>query len=264
MSEAQERLLHRAYAAFNARDIDGALAMMHANVDWPNGMEGGRLHGHREVREYWRRQFDLIDSRVEPLRIEQRPDGQMVVTVHQVVRDRVGNVISENTVEHWYAISEGLIERMDIHDHWTIRRAGVQDIAAVLDLWATTGSLPSVTDSPDGLARLLAVDSQALLVAELEGVLAGSLIAAWDGWRGSFYRLAVAPEHRRKGLATMLLREGERRLREWGAVRLTAIVADEEAGAMGFWRAVGYERQQHRARFVRHLGRTADMPHSGR
>ena len=134
---------------------------------------------------------------------------------------------------------------------WTIRNATEDDIASVLDLWAVAGSLPSVSDSPEGLAGLLAADPQALLVAELEGVLAGSLIAAWDGWRGSFYRLAVAPEHRRKGLATMLLSEGERRLRERGAVRLTAIVADDEAGAMGFWQAAGYTRQRHRARFVR-------------
>ena len=247
-----EQLLRRAYEAFNARDIDGALATMHANVDWPNMMEGGRLHGHREVRDYWRRQFDLIESHVEPRHIAQRPDGQVVVVVRQVVRDRTGQVISEHTVEHRYVIREGLIERMDVHDHWTIRGAGAQDIAAVLDLWAAASSLPSVTDSPDGLARLLAADPQALLVAELEGVQAGSLIAAWDGWRGSFYRLAVLPGHRRKGLATMLLREGERRLRERGAVRLTAIVADDEAGAMSFWRAAGYEQQQHRARFVRH------------
>lgn len=252
VNDTNEQLLRRAYEAFNARDIDGALATMHANVDWPNGMEGGRLHGHQEVCEYWRRRFDLIDSRVEPRQIEQRPDGQVSVTLRQVVRDSAGSVISENTVEHRYVIGEGLIERMDIFDHWTIRNATKEDIQSVLDLWAAAGSLPSVTDSRDGLTQLLATDPQALLVAEFDGVLAGSLIAAWDGWRGSFYRLAVSPEHRRKGLATMLLREGERRLRERGAVRLTAIVADDEVGAMAFWRAVGYEQQQHRARFVRH------------
>jgi ribosomal protein S18 acetylase RimI-like enzyme len=252
MSDPQEQLLRRAYEAFNARDIDGALATMHADVDWPNGMEGGRLHGHRVVREYWRHQFDLIDSLVEPRQIEQRPDGLVIVTVHQVVRDGAGNVISENMVEHQYMISEGLIERMDIHDRWTIRSAIADDIPSVLGLWSAAGSLPSVTDSRDGLTQLLATDPQALLVAELDGVLTGSLIAAWDGWRGSFYRLAVSPEHRRKGLATMLLREGERRLRERGAVRLTAIVADDEARAMAFWRSAGYEHQQHRARFVRH------------
>jgi ribosomal protein S18 acetylase RimI-like enzyme len=250
MSDTQEQLLRSAYEAFNARDIDGALATMHANVDWPNGMEGGRLHGHQEVREYWRRQFDLIDALVEPRQIERRPDGQVIVTVRQVVRDGAGSVISENTVEHRYVISEGLIGRMDVHDHWTIRNAIEEDIAAVLDLWAAAGSLPSVTDSLDGLTRLLAADPQALLVAEHDGVLTGSLIAAWDGWRGSFYRLAVSPEHRRKGLATMLLREGERRLGERGAIRLTAIVADDDPTAMSFWRAVGYARQHDRTRFV--------------
>jgi ribosomal protein S18 acetylase RimI-like enzyme len=149
----------------------------------------------------------------------------------------------------------GLIERVDINanDEWAIRSGGKEDIPALLDLWVLAGSAPSVSDSPEGLAQLLATDPQALLVAELDGVLVGSLIAAWDGWRGSFYRLAVAPEHRREGLATMLLRAGERRLRERGAVRLTAIVADDEVGAMGFWQAAGYECQQHRARFVRHV-----------
>jgi ribosomal protein S18 acetylase RimI-like enzyme len=149
---------------------------------------------------------------------------------------------------------DSVISNMDVLAHATIRSAGAQDIAGVLDLWAAAGSVPTVgDDSPDGLARLLATDAQALLVAEIESVLAGSLIAAWDGWRGSFYRLAVSPEHRRKGLATKLLEEGERRLRERGAIRLTAIAADEEDGAMAFWRVAGYERQEHRARFVRNL-----------
>jgi ribosomal protein S18 acetylase RimI-like enzyme len=134
-----------------------------------------------------------------------------------------------------------------------IRSATEADIAAVLDLWVAAGSTPTATDSHEGLSQLLATDPQALLVLELGGALAGSLIAAWDGWRGCFYRLAVAPEHRRRGLATQLLREGERRLRHRGALRLTAIVVDDEPGAMGFWRTAGYERQQHRARFVRRV-----------
>ena len=253
MSEPHEQLLRRAYEAFNARDIQGALATMHPQVDWPNALEGGRVHGHAEVRAYWERQWGTLDSRVRLLHIESSPAHPVVATVHQLVRDRAGNVVSDRTLEHRFVIAGGLIERMDVHDHWRIRGAAEGDFAAVLALWVAAGSLPSVSDTPEGLARLLATDPQALLVAELDDVLAGSLIAVWDGWRGSFYRLAVSPEHRRKGLATMLLREGERRLRERGAVRLTAIVADDQASAIGFWRAVGYERQQHRARFVRHL-----------
>lgn len=135
---------------------------------------------------------------------------------------------------------------------WTIRSATEEDIASVLSLWKTAGTPPGVSDTRTGLLDLLAADRDALLIAESEGVAVGSLIATWDGWRGSFYRLAVHPGQRRQGLASELLREGERRLQERGAARLTAIAIDEDPAAMGFWQAAGYERQQHRARFVRH------------
>lgn len=134
---------------------------------------------------------------------------------------------------------------------WTIRSATRDDIVAVLALWAAAAASPSVSDTREGLSHLLARDAHALLLAESGGALVGSLIATWDGWRGGFYRLAVHPDRRREGIATALLAEGERRLEGQGAVRLTAIVIDDEPAAMEFWRAAGYRRQEHRARFVR-------------
>ena len=113
----------------------------------------------------------------------------------------------------------------------------------------------SHTDDVPGLNRLLARDPSALIVAVDDGRLVGSVIAAWDGWRGSFYRLAVHPDRRREGIATALIGEGERRLGDRGAVRLTAIVAEDEPLALDFWRAAGYERQPNRVRFIRHLER---------
>jgi ribosomal protein S18 acetylase RimI-like enzyme len=133
---------------------------------------------------------------------------------------------------------------------WTIRNALEEDLQNVLRLWAGAGGTPSVSDTPEALTLLLASDPRSLLLAESQGGLVGTLIAAWDGWRGSFYRLAVDPGSRRLGIATALVREGERRLRARGAVRLTAIVSDEDPAALGFWEAAGYTRQQHRTRFV--------------
>jgi len=111
MSEA---LLRRAYDAFNARDIEGALSLMHPEVDWPNGMEGGRVQGRDEVRAYWERQFDLIDSRVTPEAFDERGDGRVSVAVHQVVRDLEGSVVSETHVRHVFELRDGLVVRMDI------------------------------------------------------------------------------------------------------------------------------------------------------
>ncbi len=136
---------------------------------------------------------------------------------------------------------------------WSIRSARDNDIDAVLALWALADTLPSVTDNAESLRRLLAFDGSAVLVADTGDEVVGSLILGWNGWRGSFYRLAVAPEHRRLGLATALVREGERRLRERGAVRLDAIVAADQATAMSFWRAAGYQHQNERSRFVRNV-----------
>src|SRR5438874_12781157 len=144
---------------------------------------------------------------------------------------------------------------------WLIRAAGVEDLEAVLLLWRRSCALPSVTDDRQSLRALLLADAGALLVAEApvepmtesEEEVVGSLIAAWNGWRGSFYRLAVRPDHRRRGLGRRLVREGEKRLRERGAARLDAIVAADEVAATGFWEALGYERQRDRVRFVQNF-----------
>lgn len=76
MRETHRDLLTKAYDAFNARDIERALAAMHLEVDWPNGMDGGYVHGHDAVRDYWDRQWRLIDPHVEPQRFVTEGTGQ--------------------------------------------------------------------------------------------------------------------------------------------------------------------------------------------
>ena len=110
----ERQLLERAYAAFNARDIDAALAAMDANVVWPNGMEGDYVYGRSAVREYWLRQWRLIDPRVEPIAFAVDATGRVIVEVHQVVRDLDGVVVNDQMVQHAYAIEDGRIKRMEI------------------------------------------------------------------------------------------------------------------------------------------------------
>jgi ketosteroid isomerase-like protein len=109
-------ILRSAYDAFNRRDIEKILAMMHPNVDWPNGMAGGRVHGRAGVREYWQRQWSTIDPHVEPLAFEDDQDGRTIVDVHQVVRDTTGKTIIDRLVQHVYVVRDCQIERMEIRD----------------------------------------------------------------------------------------------------------------------------------------------------
>ncbi|MGH2902746.1 MAG: GNAT family N-acetyltransferase [Solirubrobacteraceae bacterium] len=92
-----------------------------------------------------------------------------------------------------------------------------------------------------------------LLVADADGVVVGALIAAWDGWRGNMYRLAVHSEHRRRGIGLALVRAGEEHLRRQGARRITALVAYEDEVAATFWESAGYPRDREIGRRVRNL-----------
>jgi DNA-binding transcriptional ArsR family regulator len=111
-----EEMLTTVYRDFNARDIDSILKFMAADVDWPNGMTGGRVHGHAEVREYWTNQWTVVDPKVEPKGFSREADGRITVNVHQVVRKLDGELLMDRMVEHVYAIEGGLIRSMEIRE----------------------------------------------------------------------------------------------------------------------------------------------------
>lgn len=90
-------------------------------------------------------------------------------------------------------------------------------------------------------------------MAEREGEIVGALVAAWDGWRGNMYRLAVSDDHRREGIGLALTRAGEDYLRSCGARRITALVAFDDEAAGAFWEAAGYPSDREIGRRVRNL-----------
>ena len=105
-------LLRAAYAAFNAREIDAALALMTPDVEWPRVFKGGFVHGPKEIRAYWTEQWSEINPHVEPVAFHQEDAGHILVDVHQVVRDLAGTVLADEHVGHRFTIEQGLIRRM--------------------------------------------------------------------------------------------------------------------------------------------------------
>ena len=115
VAEESERIgeLRRLYDAFNRREIDAVLAMLAPDVAWPNMIDRSTIHGHIAVREYWTRQFERIDSHVEPVAFREKRD-RVLVTVHQVVRELDGSARSDTHVTHTYTFRDGQVASMEV------------------------------------------------------------------------------------------------------------------------------------------------------
>lgn len=110
----ETELLRTVYAAFNARDVNTAIALMTPEVAWPRAFKGGFVRGPEEVRAYWTEQWSEIDGQVEPVAFHSQESGRILVEVHQVVRDLAGTVLADEHVGHRFTIKHGLIQGMEI------------------------------------------------------------------------------------------------------------------------------------------------------
>ena len=132
-----------------------------------------------------------------------------------------------------------------------LRECRSEDVEAVLDLWQKADATPGITDNADDLRRAVTESQATVLLAEAEGRIVGSIIGAFDGWRGNIYRMAVHPKYRRRGIAGALVSEVEKRLARQGAKRITALVERDHPRATSFWQAVGYGLDARIVRYVR-------------
>ncbi|MBO3747762.1 GNAT family N-acetyltransferase [Streptosporangiaceae bacterium NEAU-GS5] len=127
----------------------------------------------------------------------------------------------------------------------TIRHGSKDDVDEILAFWRLAAEGTDRRDSPEAYLTLVGRDPQAVLVAEIDGAMVGTLLAGWDGWRAHLYRLAVHPEHRRRGIA--------RRFQALGAMRSDAMVLDDNTSAHPTWADSGYSRQPECSRWVKLL-----------
>ncbi len=143
-----------------------------------------------------------------------------------------------------------------------IRAATTDDVGGVLALWrcaAENDDRPA--DDAEHVQKLIARDPEALVLVVDGGAIVGTVIAGWDGWRCHLYRLAVAPSHRRRGVASALLTHAEARLRSLGGARADAMVLGGNGGGHGLWRTAGYAPQARWRRWTKAL--TGWPPHHG-
>ncbi|MFE0424991.1 GNAT family N-acetyltransferase [Streptomyces sp. NPDC058953] len=132
------------------------------------------------------------------------------------------------------------------------RTARADEAGTVLRFWKEAAEGTSITDDTEGVTALITRDPEALILAETaDGTLVGSVIAGYDGWRCSLYRLAVLPAYRRRGVGSALLAAAERRFTAVGGRRGDAMVLETNEPAHRAWAAAGYHREDHWRRWVK-------------
>jgi hypothetical protein len=118
---SNQQLLQNLYDAFNKREIETIISVMHPDVKWANGLEGGFVYGRDAVREYWTNQFKNIQVQLETLKFEMDEKNRNVVTVHQIVKDLQGNLLADMTVKQIFTIENDLIVLYEIGETETIQ-----------------------------------------------------------------------------------------------------------------------------------------------
>jgi ribosomal protein S18 acetylase RimI-like enzyme len=137
---------------------------------------------------------------------------------------------------------------------FVLRGATAADVDEILSLWAEAAENESrAPDTREAVTALLGRDEDALIVADHDGGLIGSVIAGWDGWRCHLYRLAVRPAWRRQGVGSALVQAAEARFRAVGSARADAMVLHGNDLGQRLWRAGGYRSQEEWRRWVKPL-----------
>ncbi|AMM15657.1 hypothetical protein AX768_15315 [Burkholderia sp. PAMC 28687] len=136
-----------------------------------------------------------------------------------------------------------------------IRDVVLDDYDALLALWRETPGVDirPVTDSREGIGRLLARNPGLSVVAFNANTMIGCALASHDGRRGFLQHVVVAPVARGQGVARNMIDICVERLREHhlGWVHLDVVVDNESASA--FWLKAGWHPVETLTRFSRKL-----------
>ena len=125
-----------------------------------------------------------------------------------------------------------------------IRDFHIEDYESLVALWqsAQLPYKPKGRDSRSNIESQLKQGNTFLLVAEVNGKLAGSILVTHDSRKGWINRLVVDSEYRRQGLAKRLVAEAENRLYELGINIVAGLIEEWNTDSMKVFERLGYTR----------------------
>ena len=122
-----------------------------------------------------------------------------------------------------------------------VREFVVADYDGVHELWRRSDLWMRPSDGLAAVELKLTRDPDLFLVACVAERVVGVTMGGWDGRRAYVYHLAVDPEWRRRGVASLLMGELEERFRGKGALKAKLQILEGNDASAAFFSARGYE-----------------------
>ncbi|MDE5945817.1 MAG: GNAT family N-acetyltransferase [Oscillospiraceae bacterium] len=127
-----------------------------------------------------------------------------------------------------------------------IRLMNISDYEQVYQLWLSCAGmgLNNLDDSREGIERFLNRNPDTCFVAEDDKKVIGVIIVGNDGRRGYIYHTAVSPEYRNQDIATELVNEAMRALKNLGINKTALVVFSKNSGGNAFWEKLGFTSRE--------------------
>jgi ribosomal protein S18 acetylase RimI-like enzyme len=125
----------------------------------------------------------------------------------------------------------------------TIRKFRIEDYDQVIKIWQESelDHRPTGRDTRERIAAEIEKETAIFLVAEINDTIVGTILCTHDGRKGWLNRLSVLPKMQRKGIASDLIKEGEKRLQELGIGVLCALIWRSNAPSRELFKSEGYD-----------------------
>lgn len=125
-----------------------------------------------------------------------------------------------------------------------IAKIRIRDYDEMIGLWKKDeGIRLSGADSRQNVHFFLRRNRGLSLKAEYGGKVVATLLCGYDGRRGYFHHLYVAPGYRRMGIARALVEGSVAKLKKLGIEKTHIFVLPTNADGQRFWESLGFYRR---------------------
>ena len=125
-----------------------------------------------------------------------------------------------------------------------IRDFEIEEYDILIELWekAELPYRPLGRDSKENISKQIEQSNISFLFVEIEEKIVGSIIISHDGRKGWINRVAILQEYRKLGIASLLINDAEKRLKEIGIDIVACLIEDWNIQSLKLFDNLGYIR----------------------